>query len=83
MMSLLRERAVFNCLGPTARARKGSTPAAIAVLSSSGPRCANPERIVDFTSMVVMQELGIAEVFSGDEHFVQVNLGFRLVPGRE
>jgi predicted nucleic acid-binding protein len=38
---------------------------------------------VDFTSMVVMQDLGIAEVFSGDEHFVQVNLGFRLVPERE
>jgi predicted nucleic acid-binding protein len=35
---------------------------------------------VDFTSMVVMQDLGIAEAFSGDQHFVQVNLGFRLVP---
>ena len=35
---------------------------------------------VDFTSMVVMQDLGIAEVFSGDGHFLQVGLGFRLVP---
>ena len=35
---------------------------------------------VDFTSMVVMQDLGIAEVFTGDDHFRQVNLGFQLVP---
>jgi len=36
---------------------------------------------VDFTSMVVMQDLGIREVFTGDTHFEQVGLGFRLVPG--
>jgi predicted nucleic acid-binding protein len=35
---------------------------------------------VDFTSMVVMQDLGLAEVFTGDAHFVQVGLGFRLLP---
>ncbi|HTH46655.1 MAG TPA: PIN domain-containing protein [Candidatus Limnocylindria bacterium] len=35
---------------------------------------------VDFTSMVVMLDLGIADVFTGDDHFRQVNLGFRLVP---
>jgi uncharacterized protein len=35
---------------------------------------------VDFTSMVVMQDLGITEVFTGDDHFRQVGLGFRLVP---
>ena len=35
---------------------------------------------VDFTSMVVMQDLGIVDVFTGDDHFRQVNLGFRLHP---
>jgi predicted nucleic acid-binding protein len=35
---------------------------------------------VDFTSMVVMQDLNITDVFTGDAHFRQVGLGFRLVP---
>ena len=35
---------------------------------------------VDFTSMVIMQELGMTDVFTGDAHFQQVGLGFRLVP---
>jgi predicted nucleic acid-binding protein len=35
---------------------------------------------VDFTSMVVMQDLSATEVFTGDAHFLQVNLGFRLIP---
>lgn len=35
---------------------------------------------VDFTSMTVMQELNISDVFTGDEHFRQVGLGFTLVP---
>lgn len=35
---------------------------------------------VDLTSMVVMQDLAITEVFTGDAHFEQVGLGFRVVP---
>jgi predicted nucleic acid-binding protein len=35
---------------------------------------------VDFTSMVVMQDLGIVEIFTGDTHFQYVGLGFRLIP---
>jgi len=35
---------------------------------------------VDFTSMVVMQDVGLTDVFTGDDHFRRVNLGFRLVP---
>jgi predicted nucleic acid-binding protein len=35
---------------------------------------------VDFTSMIVMQDQGITEVFTGDAHFQKVGLGFSLVP---
>ena len=35
---------------------------------------------IDFTSIVIMQDLGISDVFTGDNHFRQVTLGFRLVP---
>ncbi len=35
---------------------------------------------VDLTSMVVMQDRGIEEVFTGDAHFRQVGMGFRLFP---
>lgn len=35
---------------------------------------------VDFTSMVVMQDVGIVDIFTGDAHFQQVNLGFQLYP---
>lgn len=37
-------------------------------------------KLRDFTSMVVMQDLGITEVFSGGTHFRQVGLGFQLLP---
>jgi hypothetical protein len=32
--------------------------------------------------MVVMQDLGIVDVFTGDRHFEQVALGFRLLPAK-
>ncbi|MGD9855392.1 MAG: type II toxin-antitoxin system VapC family toxin [Planctomycetaceae bacterium] len=35
---------------------------------------------VDLTSMVVMQDLGVDLVFTGDAHFQQVGLGFQLLP---
>ena len=34
----------------------------------------------DFTSMVVMKELHIADILTGDTHFVQVGMGFATVP---
>ncbi len=34
----------------------------------------------DFTSFVVMQELGIREALTADAHFTQVQLGFRRLP---
>jgi predicted nucleic acid-binding protein len=35
---------------------------------------------VDFTSMVVMQDMSMVDIFTDDAHFQQVNLGFRLHP---
>jgi predicted nucleic acid-binding protein len=34
----------------------------------------------DLTTMVLMQDLGITDIFTGDAHFQQVNLSFRLFP---
>ena len=34
----------------------------------------------DLTSFVVMSEFKISDVFTGDEHFEKVNLGFKRVP---
>jgi len=33
---------------------------------------------VDFTSCVVMRELGIQHIFTGDGHFTELNMGFQL-----
>jgi predicted nucleic acid-binding protein len=34
----------------------------------------------DLTSMVVMKEIGVEEILTGDEHFEQVGRGFKRVP---
>ncbi|MGC9400690.1 MAG: type II toxin-antitoxin system VapC family toxin [Anaerolineae bacterium] len=34
----------------------------------------------DLTSMVLMRELGISQVLTGDEHFIQVGMGFSKLP---
>ena len=34
----------------------------------------------DLTSFVVMSEFKVSDVFTGDEHFEKVNLGFKRVP---
>ena len=34
----------------------------------------------DLTSMAIMQELKIADVLTGDRHFLQVGFGFRILP---
>ena len=34
----------------------------------------------DLTSMVVMNELGITDILTEDEHFVHVGMGFRKCP---
>jgi predicted nucleic acid-binding protein len=34
----------------------------------------------DITSMIVMRELGIVDVMTGDDHFQHVGLGFRTLP---
>jgi predicted nucleic acid-binding protein len=34
----------------------------------------------DFTSFIVMQELGITHALTGDAHFQQVGLGFMTLP---
>lgn len=34
----------------------------------------------DLTSMIVMNELGITDILTEDEHFIMVGMGFRKVP---
>jgi predicted nucleic acid-binding protein len=34
----------------------------------------------DITSMIIMRELGILDVMTGDDHFRHVGLGFRTLP---
>jgi predicted nucleic acid-binding protein len=34
----------------------------------------------DLTTMIVAQDLKVADILSGDRHFIQAGLGFRLLP---
>ncbi len=34
----------------------------------------------DLTSMVVMKELGVKDIVTGDEHFEHVGMGFQCKP---
>jgi predicted nucleic acid-binding protein len=34
---------------------------------------------VDFTTMAVMKEMDVTEIFTGDAHFLQVNLDFQIL----
>ncbi len=34
----------------------------------------------DLTSMAIMKELGITDVMTADSHFIQVGLGFHILP---
>jgi uncharacterized protein len=34
----------------------------------------------DLSSMVVMEELGITEIITGDEHFIKVGMDFKVLP---
>ncbi|MEQ8188310.1 MAG: PIN domain-containing protein [Candidatus Eremiobacterota bacterium] len=36
--------------------------------------------VVDLSSMVIMEEIGIKNIFSGDEHFEYIGMGFIRVP---
>jgi len=34
----------------------------------------------DLTSMVIMKDLGIKDIITGDEHFIEVGMGFKSFP---
>jgi uncharacterized protein len=34
----------------------------------------------DLTTMIVAQDLNVTDILSGDRHFIQAGLGFRLLP---
>ena len=34
----------------------------------------------DLTTMIVAQDLKVTDILSGDKHFIQAGLGFRLLP---
>lgn len=34
----------------------------------------------DFSSFIIMQDLNIKQAFTGDNHFLKINLGFEIIP---
>jgi len=61
------------------------TPARFMAAIRMRQKFADKPRIsfTDLTSFVIMQELQVREVLTGDDHFHQAGLGFSLLPGRE
>lgn len=40
----------------------------------------NSISFTDFSSFIIMQDLKIKQAFTGDNHFLKVNLGFEIIP---
>jgi len=62
------------------RARKGILYTSDYILDETVTLLFRKISFTDLTSMVVMRELGIKDIITGDEHFNGVGMGFKRVP---